>query len=157
MATIIRNQKLFCTKCGGEFILNYPIAIDEMTQKIEAFENLHKQCKQTWTEPIADQSKSVKDRAMWWIANGECGMSSKTMWNCFMDNKDFQINHPYDPADFGRCWKLLDAIPEWKSKLYKLKPLSEAWNNLVENWDELTLFYEKKNFKDMYLLMQKLI
>ena len=54
--------------------------------------------------------KSVKEKAMWWIANGETGMSSKTMWNCLIGNSNFPINHPYDPDDFSRCYKLLQGI-----------------------------------------------
>lgn len=90
-------------------------------------------------------------KALHWIGNGQVGMSSKTMWNCLIGNKDFPINHPYDPDDFSRCYKLLEAVPEWKNELHKLKPLSIAWNNLVENWDKLTEMYEqnvRENWKN---------
>ena len=165
MTAIIRNGKLFCTKCGGEFGLSYPMEINEFSKKTEAFENLHKDCKQTWIEPKSDQNKEVKERAMWWIANGEHGMSSETMWNCFMKNKAFPINHPYDPDDFSRCYKLLEAIPEWKTELHKLKQLSGEWSSLVDNWDKLTEMFEEniktdwKNSKKigMYEFMQTLI
>lgn len=165
MATIIRNEKLFCTCCGSEHALKFPIALDVLNEKIKAFEKLHEDCEQTWIEPEADQSKDVKEKAMWWMANGETGLSSKTMWNCFMDKADFPINHPSDPDDFSRCYKLLKAVPEWKDELYKLKPLSPAWSNLVDNWDELTDMFERNvsenwaNYKEigMYELMKKLL
>jgi len=165
MAITIRNEKLFCTCCGAEYALSYPIEIEAMTEKTNAFTVLHKDCKQTYIEPVADQSNSVKEKAMWWIANGHVGMSSKTMWNRLMGNKNFPINHPYDPDDFSRCYKLLEAVPEWKNELDKLKPLSKAWNNLVENWDKLTEMFEEnrrtdwKNSKKigMYEFMQTLI
>jgi hypothetical protein len=160
-----RNGKLFCLNCGGEFNLPYPILVDEMTKKIEAFNLLHNDCEKTWTEPVADQSKNAKEKGMWWIANGEVGMSSKTMWNCFMGSANYPINYPDDPDDFSRCYKLLEAVPEWKNELHKLKPLSEAWNNLVENWDKLTEMFEENqktnwnNYKKigMYEFMQTLI
>lgn len=163
--TTIRNGKLFCLKCGGDSHLHLPLPIDEMCTQIREFDSLHKDCKQTWTEPQADQSKDVQQKAMWWIANGETGMSSKTMWNCLIGHKDFRINHPYDPADFSRCYKLLQAVPEWKTELHKLKPLSKEWSNLVDNWDKLTEMYElnhKENWKNykkigMHVLMQSLI
>jgi hypothetical protein len=161
MATTIRNEKLFCLNCGGEFALQYPIAVDCMSKKIKAFDSLHKECKLTWTEPLADQSKDVKEKAMWWIANGHVGSSSKTMWNCLIGNSNFPINHPYDPDDFSRCWKLLEAVPEWKTELQKLKPLSRQWSNLVDNWDKLTEFYEDmrkvKKANGMYEFMIPLI
>ena len=164
MATTIRNEKLFCTCCGGEFGLNYPIAIDDYLKKIRSFEELHKDCNQTWVEQVAEQSKNVKEKAMWWISNGHVGMSSKTMWNCLIGNKDFPLNHPYDPDDFSRCYKLLEAVPEWKNELNKLKTLSKAWKNFVENWDKLTEMFEEncrtdwKNSKKigMYEFMQTL-
>ena len=165
MATTIRNEKLFCLNCGGDFAINYPLPVDEMSKKMKAFDDLHIDCKPTWTEPKADQSKDIKEKAMWWIANGHVGMSSKTMWNCLIGNKDFPINHPYDPDDFSRCYKLLQAVPEWKNELHKLKPLSKAWSNLVDNWDKLTEMYEqntKEQWKNsekigMYEFMQPLI
>jgi len=116
MATTIRNEKLFCLNCGGEFTLKYPVPVDVMIQKTEAFELLHKDCPKTWEEPKADQDQSVNEKAMWWIANGQQGMSSKTMWNCFMGNKNYPINIPHDPDDFSRCWRLLESVPEWKTQ-----------------------------------------
>lgn len=165
--TTIRNQKLFCLNCGGEHSLPFPIAIDEMTKKIEAFNQLHGDCKKTWTEPEANQTETIHQRALWWISNGEVGMSSKTIWHCFMSgtNKPFEVNHPYDPDDFSRCYKLLKAIPEWRKQLDRMKPLSKQWENLVNNWDKLTEMFEEnvrtnwKNSKKigMYEFMQTLI
>jgi|AntAceMinimDraft_9_1070365.scaffolds.fasta_scaffold12483_5 hypothetical protein len=165
MATIIKNEKLFCTCCGGEFTLNYPISLDDYSRKVNQFTELHKDCKQTYIEPVADQSKGIKEKALWWIANGNVGMSSKTIWNCLIGNTDYRISHPYDPDDFSRCYQLLEAIPEWRGELDKLKPLSRAWNNLVENWDNLTKMFEENQQTDwknkekigMYEFMQELI
>jgi hypothetical protein len=167
METTIRNEKLLCLNCGGDFALKMPIPITEMTKKIDAFNVLHSNCQKTWIEPEADQSKDIQEKAMWWIANGHVGNSSKTMWNCFMGNSRFPINHPYDPDDFSRCYKLLQAVPEWKSKRYMnmLSKLSTPWENLVENWDKLTQMYEQNKAENwvnankigMYEFMQTLI
>ena len=161
MATTIKNRQLFCLNCGGSYQLHFPILIPELTAKTEAFDLLHKDCPQTYVEPVVDQSKAVRDKAMWWMANGFVGMSSRTMWNCLMGNKDFPVNHPYDPDDFSRCWKLLEAVPEWKGQLDKLRTLSPVWDRLVENWPKLTEFYEDmrihKKDNGMYDFMQTLI
>lgn|SRR3990167_119534 len=165
MATTIRNSNLFCTCCGGVFVLTYPAEVDDYSKKLKHFNALHKDCKQTWVEPVADQSKDVNEKALWWFSNGEKGMSSETMYNCLIGNTYFKINHPYDPDDFSRCYKLLETVPEWKLELHKLKPLSKEWNNLIENWDKLTKMYElnvKENWKNseeigMYKFMQNLI
>ena len=165
MPVTIRNKKLFCTCCGGEFTLNYPVGIQEMVDKSEAFTKLHTNCKQTWIEPKVDQSKAVQQKAMWWIENGERGLSSKTMWNLFMRNKSYAVNHPYDPDDFSRCYKLLEAVPEWKERVPELCTLSKEWKNLADNWDVLTAMYKEnvktnwKNYKQigMYEFMEELI
>jgi hypothetical protein len=157
MATFIRNNNLFCDKCGGEFTIKYPIGIKEMVEKTNSFETLHKDCEQTYEETKIDMSKEILDRAYQWVAIGETGLSSKTMWNCFMSvERGYPINIPHDPDDFSRCYKLLEALPEWKSQISKLKRLSPEWDRLVDNWDELTKMWEKKD-ADMYKYMRKLI
>lgn len=163
--TTIRNEKLFCTHCGGEFALKYPIPIKQMNEKIDAFNAVHVDCKKTWTEPKVSADLSINEKATWWLVNGETGASSKTMYNCLIGNKDYAINHPYDPDDFKRCYKLLNTVPEWKNDMHKLRQLSPVWSSLVDNWDTLTEMYElneKTNWKNckqigMYEFMQKIL
>jgi hypothetical protein len=65
------------------------------------------------------------DKANEWLKIGEANSSSITMWNCLMlKPKFYLISYPQDPDDFSRCYKLLEAIPEWKAKLYYLKLIS---------------------------------
>jgi hypothetical protein len=162
--TTFRNGNLFCLNCGGEHKITIPMPVKDMGKNIEAFNTLHKDCLPTWKEPEADQSQSIKEKAMWWIANGEQGLSSKTMWLCLMGQKVERVSYPYDPDDFSRCYKLLQAVPEWKTHLYLLKPLCPQWSNLVDNWDKLTEMYEQNKRENwlnheevgMYQLMCKL-
>ena len=108
---------------------------------------------------------TANEKAIWWIGNGHVGRSSKTMWNYFIGNKDFTINHPHDPSDFSRCWKLLEAVPEWKERIPELATLSKEWKALTENWGKLTEMYEqnkKENWVNskkigMYEFMEKLL
>jgi hypothetical protein len=159
--TTIRNEDFFCFNCGGKHPIQMPIPIDEMTKKIDAFNVLHADCKKTWTEPVADQEKPTREKALFWYNHGHVGMSSKTMFHCLMGHEDFEINHPHDPDDFSRCYKLLEQVPEWKNELHKLKPLSKQWSNLVDNWPKLTELYEfmcSENVNvGMYEFMQTLI
>lgn len=159
--TTIKNGKLFCNNCGGEYSLIMPIVISEMYQKFDAFNALHKDCLKTWAQAIVDQNKSIEQKAMFWLVNGNVGASSKTMFNCLIGNRNFAINHPYDPDDFSRCYELLEAVPEFKSRLYKLKRLSLEWSNIVDNWGKLIEYYENmlkvKKANGMYEFMQTLI
>lgn len=164
MNTTIRNNKLFCLNCGQSYKLQYPILVDEMTKKINGFNMLHENCPQTWKEPDCPQHMPVERQAQWWWNNGERGSSSEALWNFFMGNPG-RKDHPWDPDDFKRCYKLLNAVPEWKSVLFKAKSLSPEWSNLIDNWDKLTEMYEEnirtnwKNYKKigMYELMEKCI
>jgi hypothetical protein len=71
---------------------------------------------------------------------------------------------PRDPSDFNRCSKLLQAVPQWKTELNKLKPVSETWSKLVDNWDKLetmlieakVLWSQNKGASEMYEFMKKL-
>jgi len=149
MATIIRNQNLFCTCCGAEYKIQYPISIPDFATATNIFDGIHKKCKQTWVEPEADQGKSVEEKARWWMANGERGMSSETMWHYFTATshqkaiqQNQRISFPYDPDDFSRCYKLLQAVPEWKARIPELKTLCPEWERLADNWETLTMMYE---------------
>lgn len=163
--TTIRNNNLFCENCGSQYPLVMPIGIKEMTQKIDAFNVLHGDCLKTWKEPVADQSQNVEQKAIWWIANGRIGLSSNTMWLCFMNQKIERISHPYDPDDFSRCYALLQVVPEWKERILELGKLSIPWKNLSENWQKLTEMFEqneRQNWENsdkigMYKFMQTLI
>lgn len=71
MATTIRNQELFCLNCGQSFKLQYPIPVDELGKKIKAFDELHKDCPKTWSEPNVDQAKGIEEKAFFWFQNGK--------------------------------------------------------------------------------------
>lgn len=138
-----------------------------ISAKTKAFEMLHKDCPKTWVEPEADMNESVNERAWWWWNNGERGMSSEAMWRCFMNgvNSHSPAAHPSDPDDFGRCYRLLKVVPEWKNELHKLKALSPVWDRLIDNWHNLNEMFEQNerenwvNYKEigMYEFMQEII
>lgn len=164
--TTIRNEKLFCMNCGGEHALVYPIAIDDMTKSMESFNKLHSKCKPTWKEPTPNLETRISERASFWLKHGEQGMSSKAIFQRLgrhQFDKDYR-NHPSDPDDFKRCYKLLEMIPEWKPLIGEMASVSNEWSNLSDNWTKLTDMYEKnvkedwKNYKEigMYEFMKSL-
>lgn len=166
--TGFRNECLFCFNCGGSYKMNYPQPVSMASALMKQFDKDHANCEKTWVEPAADiNGKTEHENANWWLINGEQGTSSKTMFK-YLGNTDITKGyecHPYDPDDFKRCYKLLQAVPQWKSELHKMKSVSTAWSNLVDNWDKLTEMYEQnekeewKNYKKigMYEFMQTLI
>lgn len=165
--TGFRNGELFCFNCGGSFKINYPQPVDIASKSMKSFAALHENCEKTWSEPVVDsKGKTEKENADWWLINGEHGISSETMFK-YLDGRDITRGKectPSDPDDFKRCYKLLQAVPQWKSQLHKMKAVSPVWEKLVDNWDKLTEMYEQnvrenwKNYKKigMYEFMESL-
>lgn len=163
-----RNGDLFCFHCGGSFKMNFPQPVDVAAQQMRSFAALHRHCEKTWQEPTPEtHDKTEKENADWWLAHGAKGISSSTMFK-YLDGRDITggwESHPSDPDDFGRCYKLLQAVPQWKTQLHEMSAVSPVWARLVDNWDKLTEMYEQnvredwKNHKKigMFEFMQSLI
>jgi hypothetical protein len=86
--------------------------------------------------------KSTQQRATEWIVGRDTGTSSKTIWSVMQMVKPDYASPPSDPDDFGRCYRLLKLIPEWRESLSLVSKAYPEWTALVDNWDELTALYE---------------
>jgi hypothetical protein len=110
----------------------------------------------------------IVNKAIDWLDNGQVGLSSATMCATFFpqlkqhhklkDLYDYddilEVHYPYDNGDFGRCLKLIESVPEIKSRLGELKSLSKEWSNLVDNWTEIeSLIHSDKDAS--YSLIKK--
>ncbi|NTF18131.1 hypothetical protein G6L37_06910 [Agrobacterium rubi] len=84
-------------------------------------------------------SLSLEERANSWIVSGDVGQSSKTVWATMLGItlEDSEINHPHDPADIGRCLRLLSIMPEWQPRISELASLSPTWKALAERWADI--------------------
>jgi hypothetical protein len=159
---IFRNEKLFCSHCGATQTIPLPMEIAVFAAMGKAFTKSHSKCEKTYQEPVVDGSLSETAKAHFWWNRGEKGISSECIYNTIMGlpKGRWGAMTPSDPDDFRRCYLLLKTVPEWKAKLYLLKPLSETWSNLVDNWDKLTEMLEdlmvKKKDNGMYDFMKKL-
>jgi hypothetical protein len=131
------------------------------TAMLKAFEKSHANCPKIWKEPEVDTTKSEIERANFWWQCGERGISSETIWYVMTGKRNPGGCHPWDPDDFRRCYALLKAVPEWRGRLQRLKSLSKAWSNLVDNWDALEVMLEElmagRKSRKMYDFMQTLI
>src|SRR5688500_6660108 len=110
--TTIRNSNLFCTHCGVEQLLPFSLQVEMMTAMITAFNKIHRNCQPTWKQPEANQNQSIDQRAQWWLTHGQRGISSETIWGRMTGRRIVKHgeDHPYDPDDFSRCYKLLKVI-----------------------------------------------
>jgi len=80
-----------------------------------------------------------------WINGADTGISSKTIWAVMMDvvAENGWYGTPSDGADFGRCYRLIELVPEWKSQLYKVSDRFPEWRPLVDQWDLLEDSYKE--------------
>lgn len=80
-----------------------------------------------------------------WLASDRVGLSSKYMAHVMSGGTlEAKYAHPHDPADLGRCLGLLDAVPEFRSKLKMMAVESKQWERLVQEWDTLEALYREE-------------
>ena len=80
-----------------------------------------------------------------WLASDRVGLSSKYMAHVMSGGTlGAKYAHPHDPADLGRCLGLLDAVPEFRSKLKMMALESRQWEHLVQEWDGLESLYREE-------------
>lgn len=77
-------------------------------------------------------------RAYAWIVGDDTGLSSEHLWSVMMGVPTEGANHPHDPDDIGRCFRLLRTVPEWQYRLVRMmRGSSPEWAALVARWDEI--------------------
>lgn len=85
-----------------------------------------------------------------WILSNDTGTSSKTIWAVMMHAQCADPGYPHDADDFGRCYRLLQHFQGWRARLPEVATRYPMWTPLVAAWDELTAFYEQKNYRALY-------
>lgn len=82
--------------------------------------------------------------AMDWIAGDDTGCSSRAIW-AHMSGAKRRVSasdYPHDPSDFGRCYRLLALVPEWRPRIAEMAVYGPHWAALVGVWDDLEAMYE---------------
>jgi hypothetical protein len=80
---------------------------------------------------------NINEKILRWFANGETGISSKTMAMAAIDLSYHRASHPHDPSDFNRCLLLIDYVPEIRLAMHKIAALSDVWARLVDRWEDI--------------------
>lgn len=80
-----------------------------------------------------------------WLCSDDTGVSSETIVRVLVlgMKPNHSYSHPSDNWDFGRCHRLLKAVPELRPHLHKMAKVSREWKELVKIWDELTDLHKK--------------
>ena len=91
---------------------------------------------------------NVPDSVVLWLANGECGSSSRFMvahlFGLETRNKSVWRGkeHPLDPSDFRRCQLLLEAVPE--ASIGQMINASDVWADLVGSWNTIVALLDEE-------------
>jgi hypothetical protein len=72
--------------------------------------------------------------ALEWIVGDDTGRSSTTIWAVMMGVPCAHPSIPRDNSDFGRCYRLLEKVPSWKTRLPEVVATYPAWKLTVETW-----------------------
>lgn len=81
---------------------------------------------------------NTETKATEWLLSGDTGESSKAICSHMLFGKQHEsAAHPNDPADIGRCFRLLAKIPEWESRIGEMSAYGAAWISLSERWQEI--------------------
>ncbi len=97
-----------------------------------------------------------------WLASDDTGLSSRFMAHICAGGPggDHYGHYPHDPSDFGRCLGFLEAVPEARENLDKLRQYGPEWGNYVATWAELERLYREEfptgSAPKLYALMQEL-
>ena len=73
-----------------------------------------------------------------WFCGNDTGISSKCIAAYMSGVAPEDIRYtspPSDPADLGRCLRLLEKFPEWKTRIPEMANVSKRWADMVPHWD----------------------
>ncbi len=105
--------------------------------------------------------KTPEERGAEWLKSGNTGASSKTVYNFFISGPPNDPHYPHDAADFGRCAALLEAVPEWESRLPELAAIGgmegEIWAALADTWQTLSARYYAEEHDDLTKRIKEII
>lgn len=71
-----------------------------------------------------------------WSKYGETGASSRCIAQV-MTGVEPSGEYPIDAADFGRCEKLMDAIPSFLDRFYLMAEVNIYWQALHDKWSKI--------------------
>lgn len=87
-----------------------------------------------------DDELEDNNNVRYWIVNGDRGASADAIVSKMEGitiSSIWRNAHPTDPSDFYKCLKLLEAVPEYKNRMYEMAEVSEQWKSLITHWGEL--------------------
>lgn len=87
----------------------------------------------------------VNDLIIHWFLSGDTGVSSQTIVAAAygVPTKIYRGDAPHDPADFGRCYRLLRRYPMLRALAFPSLARRAEWKWIVRCWDDLEKVYRR--------------
>ena len=110
-------------------------------------------------------TKSIKiDKRLleWWCCGGGTRINSEAIVfvMCGLEPEiildKYWTPYPHDSNDFGRCYRLLQAMPEWKERIKEMACLGKVWEKIADAWLELEALYAFEKHKELYHKLNEL-
>ena len=93
-------------------------------------------------------SESAQQRLIeWLLSSDDTGVSSESMAAVALGvtkARRFGYDAPYDPGDFGRCYRLVKAVPELVEVFPAISKAVPIFAGILANWTELCALYERE-------------
>lgn len=89
-----------------------------------------------------------------WLASDDTGLSSLFMASKLTGMFKAKYAYPHDPADFGRCLRLVEAVPKLESKIRDMSQHGKEWAVVAANWHEWAEVCRAGEGRRLYRLMQ---
>lgn len=138
---VMIGKGIGCVNCGAEQAISFPSSVTVFKAIGEAFTKDHKRCKPS----EGGRKRFEYSTPTEWFESWDTGVSSLTIFSVFKGyGRPEQPDVPHDPADFGRCYRLLKVAPGWRDRLSEVAARYPAWTPLATHWDELTKLYEEE-------------
>lgn len=148
---VIMSNGFECLHCGHKLELGFPVALDDYTDAGKGFEKRHRKCKRPagelcdfchrWGHGYLDCP--TVDGFISWSRCSDTGLSSKAI-AAHAQGGLGPVDHPLDPSDFGRCYRLVKRFPTAMSGVDALAKRSPQWERLAGHWNDLTALYEEE-------------
>ena len=109
-------------------------------------------CAEYAREPVA-ASRGMGLTA--WLGGDDTGLSRKFMASVLSGGQfKAQNNYPRDPDDFGRCMRLIDAVPEFKGLIHLMCQHGHEWTAVANNWETWVGLYNSCVGVELYSQMK---
>lgn len=104
-----------------------------------------------WRAEVAARAAqgAAGDVELEWLLGPDTGTSSLTIFAVLSARSGASVpadrrSPPWDPDDFGRCYRLLERIPAWRTRLHEVAAAYPVWAPLVREWPALEALYREE-------------